>query len=159
MKFRHIIFVAAMTALASPSGAAIPLHYTITDLGTLDGLALSSSLANDINNDGLIVGESRLNTYSSPPRAFIHDGTVIADLNGLIDPLAGWVLESAQAINSSGSIVGYGSYGGQIRAFLLTPGSIANGVPEAATWAMMLSGFGCAGFALRRRSRPPVTYA
>ena len=33
------------------------------------------------------------------------------------------------------------------------------GVPEPATWAMMLVGFGAIGFSLRRRSKVTVTYA
>ena len=32
----------------------------------------------------------------------------------------------------------------------------APGVPEPATWAMMLLGFGAAGFAIRRRRRPAI---
>ena len=38
--------------------------------------------------------------------------------------------------------------GGEIRGFLTAP---AGGVPEPAAWAMILSGFGLAGTALRRR--------
>jgi hypothetical protein len=34
-----------------------------------------------------------------------------------------------------------------------------NGVPEPATWAMMLAGFGAVGSAMRRRARVSVTYA
>jgi probable HAF family extracellular repeat protein len=134
-----------------PRHAFLYQNGAFTDLGTLDGLALSSSLANDISNDGLIVGESRLNTYSSLPRAFIHDGTTMVDLNDLIDPLAGWMLQSAQAINASGQIVGYGSHNGQIHAFLLTPGAITNPVPEPATWALMIAGLGAIGLATRRQ--------
>lgn len=33
------------------------------------------------------------------------------------------------------------------------------GVPEPATWAMMIGGFGLLGAAARRRTRPTVTYA
>ena len=32
-------------------------------------------------------------------------------------------------------------------------------VPEPATWAMMIAGFGAMGFALRRRPKVSVTYA
>ena len=39
-------------------------------------------------------------------------------------------------------------------AALYTTG--APGVPEPATWAMMLLGFGAAGFAIRRRRRPAI---
>ncbi|MBO9712833.1 PEPxxWA-CTERM sorting domain-containing protein [Sphingomonas sp.] len=56
-----------------------------------------------------------------------------------------------------------------IRNFDLTPvgpsggsgGSGVGAVPEPATWAMMLGGFGIVGFAMRRRHKPrtSVTYA
>jgi hypothetical protein len=38
-----------------------------------------------------------------------------------VNPLAGWELISATAINDAGFIVGYGQIGGQSRAFLLSP--------------------------------------
>jgi uncharacterized membrane protein len=54
--------------------------------------------------------------------AFIFD-TVnsVRDLNDLIDPTAGWVLQFARDINGSGQIVGSGVKDGIERAFLLTP--------------------------------------
>lgn len=132
----------------------------VTDLGTLGGGAWLISLANDINNDGLIVGESRPSN-TELQHAFIHDGTTIVDLNDLIDPLAGWLLYSAQAINASGQIVGYGSYGGTTRAFLLTPGQgdPTPAVPEPASWMMLVVGFGAVGSAMRRQRRIRVTFA
>jgi hypothetical protein len=43
------------------------------------------------------------------------------DLNNLIAPASGWVLNTARAINKSGQIVGTGTVGGHSHAFLLTP--------------------------------------
>jgi hypothetical protein len=43
--------------------------------------------------------------------------------------------------------------GGEIRGFLLPPP-----VPEPATWAMMLTGFGLIGTALRRRQRTQISF-
>jgi hypothetical protein len=43
------------------------------------------------------------------------------NLNDLIDPSSGWILESANCINNNGWIVGYGTYNGLDQAFLLTP--------------------------------------
>ena len=51
---------------------------------------------------------------------YTHD-TGMTDLNSLIDPSAGWELQYAFGINSSGEIVGNGLIGGQTHAFLLTP--------------------------------------
>jgi probable HAF family extracellular repeat protein len=45
------------------------------------------------------------------------------DLNSTIPAGSGWDLNSANAINASGQIVGDGLYNGQIHAFLLTPNS------------------------------------
>ena len=48
-------------------------------------------------------------------------GTGMVDLNSLVNPLAGWELLSATAINDAGLIVGYGLIGNQNHAFLLSP--------------------------------------
>ena len=52
----------------------------------------------------------------------------------------------ALAINGNNS--GAGSLGGSITI------RQATAVPEPATWAMMLIGFGAVGFAMRRRQKP-----
>ena len=38
-------------------------------------------------------------------------------------------------------------------------GSVGGGVPEPASWALMIAGFGLVGSAMRRRARIQVTYA
>jgi len=43
--------------------------------------------------------------------------------------------------------------------FTLGSVSVPNAIPEPATWAMMIGGFGLIGMASRRRSRTQVTYA
>ena len=70
----------------------------------------------------------------------------IYDLNDLVAPGSGWLLQGATAISSNGLIVGYGIHDGVQSAFLLQ----ADGVPEPASWALMLIGFGAVGGALRR---------
>ena len=52
--------------------------------------------------------------------AFLYSGGVMTDLNTLIDPASGWVLEEARDINEPGQIVGWGMHNGQPRAYLLT---------------------------------------
>jgi probable HAF family extracellular repeat protein len=43
------------------------------------------------------------------------------ELNKLLPPNSGWKLQYANAINNKGQIVGYGTFQGQTRAFLLKP--------------------------------------
>jgi len=139
-----------MNETPDPRHAFLYEDGVVTDLGTLGEGSWQSSLANDINAGGLIVGESRISN-AELPHAFIHDGTEMIDLNDLLDPQAGWILYSAQAINSSGQIVGYGSHNGVKRAFLLTPDDAPPAYPEPATWTMLLAGFGAVGRSMRRR--------
>ncbi len=82
------------------------------DLGTLPGAV--SSYANDINDNGAVVGVS-------DSRAFIFESGQITDLNSMITPESHWTLRSAEAINNAGRIVGSGLFGGVPHAFMLIP--------------------------------------
>lgn len=100
-----------------------------TDLGTLGG---SSSGANGINNSGVVVGWSQV---SNGQHAFIYDSNNgMRDLNSLISPTSGWVLEAATVINDAGQIAGTGRLNGARRIFLLTPSQAdadSNGLIDA----------------------------
>jgi len=83
-----------------------------TDLGELGA---GYSVASAINNAGEVVG-------TSDNRAFLWSNGTMQDLNTKIDAGSNWNLAKATGINSSGQIVGVGSFGGDpFRAFLLTP--------------------------------------
>jgi hypothetical protein len=71
-----------------------------------------------INNNSQVVGASN-------GRAVIWEDlvTVPRDLNTLLPPGSGWVLEAATGINDQGQIVGFGTHDGQSRTFLLNPSS------------------------------------
>ncbi|MFO0907146.1 MAG: hypothetical protein U0794_02080 [Isosphaeraceae bacterium] len=111
---------------------------TISEIGTLTnpstGSAYRFSRANDINKLGLAVGTaSTFEGFSG--RAFVWDSARgIRDLNDLIAPGSGWVLTSAEGVNEQGQIVGYGTFGGQTRAFVLTA------VPEPAGLVQLVIG-------------------
>jgi probable HAF family extracellular repeat protein len=89
----------------------------LKDLGTFAG-STSTLWGFGINDSGLVVGQS---TFQSTYHAFVYSGGKIKDLNKMIPAGSGWVLLSANGINSAGQIVGAGTHNGQSRAFLLTP--------------------------------------
>jgi hypothetical protein len=73
-----------------------------------------------INATGVMVGV--MWDDAGLEHAFVFDTTGgVRDLNDLIDPAAGWVLQFARDINGSGQIVGSGTHDGNERGFLLTP--------------------------------------
>jgi hypothetical protein len=76
------------------------------------------------------------------------------DLNSLIAPGSGWVLESATAVNDSGQIAGNGIIDGQEHAFLLTPehDSVSlTAVPEPSSILLAAGGVALSGARLGRR--------
>ena len=93
----------------------------LKDLGTLLPAHTFSS-ARAINNAGQIVGVSSQSFFTrQDERAFLYEDGRMLDLNGLIPPGSGWVLNVATDINNHGQIVGLGRLDGQERGFMLTP--------------------------------------
>lgn len=89
---------------------------SMQSLGTLGG---SSSSANAINDLGQVVGWS---LTVGETHAFLYSDGTMLDLNKLIDPMLGWRLTKASAINNAGQIVGEGrNPSGKERGFLLNP--------------------------------------
>ena len=94
--------------------------YSNGSLTDLDSFGSSLSNADGIA-DGTTVGYFTLADGVST-HAFVHtdaDGT--ADLNTRIPSDSGWTLTKAQAISTSGRIVGEGLLNGQPHVFRLTP--------------------------------------
>ncbi len=90
------------------------------DLGVLNGT--DSSVAFAINNKDVVVGKSSLSSSGISNAFIVFDPTkpnTMINLNGLIDPRSGWILNSASGINLNGDITGTGRFQGQDRAFLL----------------------------------------
>jgi len=122
----------------------------------LSGLGGTWSVASAINNSGLAVGYSyNFGVKTGLGRAVMwtlqNGGSVVTDLNTLINPALGFTLEVATAINDKGQIVGYGKNSlGQTDAFELT---FAAPVPEPETYEMMLIGLGLIGYMVRRKKK------
>jgi probable HAF family extracellular repeat protein len=114
------------------------------NLGTLSGFYVSS--ADGINNRGDVVGMSAsawIEQY-----AFLYCGGIMTDLNTMIDPSSGWVIDEAVDINDSGWIVAEGRMGGlgPQYALLMIP------IPEPSTLVLLGTGLlGPLTFALRHR--------
>jgi probable HAF family extracellular repeat protein len=109
--------------------ASFPEGAQMEDLGTLG--SAQSSYAYAINNQGQIVGYCPTNnSYTSEYYgraigiAFPYRNMI--DLNNVIAPSSGWVLQAATAINDNGQIAGIGVIGlsSGTHGFLLTPWSI-----------------------------------
>lgn len=115
-------------------GTGCPMHAVlwtrsgaIRDLGTLSGDTLSA--ASKVNFFGQVIGSSGNSIVfegeDSPEvigRPFVwSERNRMRDLNTLIPPNSGWVLNSVADINFWGQIVGQGTSNGQPSAFLLTP--------------------------------------
>jgi hypothetical protein len=63
------------------------------------------------------------------------------DLALMVTNASGWVLSEARDINDSGQIIGNGVLNGELRAFLLTPDSVAP-VPLPEGLGLMFAGLG-----------------
>lgn len=116
---------------------------TLLNLGELSGAP--NSYATGINNLSQVVGWYAGELGS---RAFLYENGALRDLNMLIDPASGWVLEEASAINDLQQIVGTACRNGACHAVRL---DLVSAIPEPASWAMLLAGGGLVGW--RRRAR------
>lgn len=117
----------------------------LTGLVELGTLGFNHSRATDINNKGQIVGNATAfaGNASFGGAAFLYENGNQFNLNSLLVNPAGWTLLSAEGINEQGQIIGFGTFNGQTRAFLLNP------IPEPATASLALLSM----LTLMRRSR------
>jgi hypothetical protein len=124
--------------------------YTLSTLGGFDG-----GNGRGINDRGIAVGfgsNSNDGSLQGMYWSFNGSGYDAYALDSLVANLGGWQTGAAQSINDDGTIVGFGTRAdGTSGAYILTA------VPEPASWAMMVAGFGLIGVCARRRVRGSVT--
>ena len=110
---------AEIVGRSAPAGAATHAFLfsggSMRDLGTLGG-ANSQALA--INDLSEVVGASEV-AGAAGTHAFLYQRGTMIDLNTLLPPGSGWVLESANGINSSREITGVGVINGERHGFRL----------------------------------------
>ena len=84
------------------------------------GLGLEGPAA--INNRGQVVGSQWVvNDILFSQRALLYSGGRVADLNNMIPPHAGMLLDRALDINDAGEILAHGTIDGREHSFLLKP--------------------------------------
>ena len=122
--------------------AASPLmgqkQYSVHDLGTLGGS--SASQPKGINGAGQVVGYAFINSSRFVNHAFRTAAN--RPINPATDDLGtlqggGDALSTANGINDSGQIVGWGIYQGGTQAFLLTPTPEPTGLGVTAVGGIM----------------------
>lgn len=99
-------------------------HAFLYSKGKLQDLSTTNfptGAAYGINNAGLVVGSAQ--TVSGKTVAVLYDDGQLLDLNTLISPIPGLVLDGAWGINNMGKIISSGRYGNSSaeHALLLTP--------------------------------------
>ncbi|MCP4580673.1 MAG: DUF3466 family protein [candidate division Zixibacteria bacterium] len=75
-----------------------------------------------LNNNGQVIGWMKTSLSGGNSRAFIWEDSVLTNLNSLIPPGSGWVIETASEITDDGKIVGTGEApNGETHGYMLIP--------------------------------------
>jgi probable HAF family extracellular repeat protein len=117
------------------------------DLGTLTSRDYSTAYA--INDEGVIVGDAAAEDGTLHAFGYFGSGALV-DLNTLIDPTSGWILESGRDLNNFGQIVGIGTFNGVYRGFRLDP---ITSVPAPSSLLIAIAAISCFFRASRSRQR------
>lgn len=133
--------------------ADTPFTYgTVTGSNLLSGTIAGATISGFLNSSSGSVNGSTLNAqtvvYNSDFLNF--DGTANRDFALTLTAINPALARSS----TTGPLRSFRAAG--TGSFSSDPAPAVNGVPEAATWAMMLVGFGMAGSAMRKRRRADV---
>ena len=159
--------VSFATTSGGPNGGAYTLSLSTTSK-SVNGLD-TSIFANNIGGDdtqvfsGTLAGQfaSGVLSFAFAPFAFDPGaGNLLLNVNvsGNPDGFPGFFLANN---GSAGGVYSRAhNFGSGFSDFgLVTTFDVGTGVPEPASWALMIAGFGLIGGAMRRRTRVIVTYA
>jgi hypothetical protein len=130
------------------SADQIKMYSVTTSYNTLDHSWGGVAAYNDLGAGSLYGVANMLNGLTTTSLG----GTALADIQGAAGSIfiVGFTNATTNAMNTYNSNTGVYTNGGQDHHPTLTLGT-AGAVPEPATWAMMITGFGMAGVSLRRR--------
>jgi hypothetical protein len=126
-------------------------------------------------NFQLLVGGSVTFTFTDPISAFGFyisglQTDIVAQQTLTFSDGSTQVIDTPSAINGGGAFIGFTDFGKSIVSLTYNATSdivaiddirffAGPAVPEPATWAMMIAGFGAVGFAMRRRRNVTVSFA
>ncbi len=97
------------------------------DLGALGGTV---SFPFAMNSRGHVIGDSE--DEIGFPVPFLYRNGQMVNVNSLLPPDSGWVIETALYINDAGQIAGYGTHNDEFAWYILTPANDnTNNAPEA----------------------------
>ena len=142
----------------SNAAGVLTIYITQTDLTPFSGNLLSSFTSNSILNFGTGAASVSEYTYVDPTNG-LFGGTEMA--NASFNSIGATTKSVAQTLTAPFSettkyVVNIGAGGGSVNDTINISG--AGAVPEPASWAMMLVGFGFIGASLRQRRRAAVSF-
>ena len=105
-------------SVGSPTNASPSPGGGVSPGATATGFGGGGAGSRAAKSGGRAAGDDR--SYNVA-HAFVYADNTMYDLNQLLPGDTGWELNLTTAINSSGQIVGVGSFQGQVHGFLLTP--------------------------------------
>jgi hypothetical protein len=77
--------------------------------------------------------------------------SLLVDTSGPTHSILGWTVDQVAFTSAGGVNHGYSGAGTQFALDNVTLGAATGGVPEPASWALLITGFGAAGASIRRR--------
>ena len=172
MRLGALAALAGSLCLAQPAAASILYDFSFTDISggyadfalhyveptyiTVTGMGPVAAQSTSVGYDVLNFGASKQGMF-----AFSNTGGVITDSGATFTSTTFIFLPGSLAVAYltspgvyGGTILGnasHGSFGGDAQLTITDTSISSGGVPEPATWALMLAGFGLVGFTLRRR--------